>query len=265
VAAFGQMESFLQREALRAILVHPDMRGHCIMPRPSWLNNLSYTPRESGLSVVLAFQVLMMFVLGPLAATGVLPPLVVDICRLALAAAAVILLAHNRWVSIAITVTLAVSVALTISLHSGPAATIVELERFAAVTAFDVAIAWAVANVAFGAGKVSAHRIMGAVILYLSIALVFANAYRTCALLLHGSFSGLDMGQGHFIGNTLYFSLSTLTTTGFGDIAPLHPLVRSIANLESVIGQLFPATLLARLVTLHAATEVASGETATKK
>ena len=178
------------------------------MPRPSWLNSLSHKPRESGLSIVLAFQVAM---------------------------------------------------------RSGTAASIVELERFAALTAFDLAIAWAVASVAFGAGKVSAHRIMGAVILYLSIALVFSNAYRTCALLLHGSFSGLDMGQGHFLGNTLYFSVSTLTTTGFGDIAPLHPLVRSIANLESVIGQLFPATLLARLVTLHAATEVASGESPTKK
>jgi hypothetical protein len=207
----------------------------------------------------------MMFVLAPLASTGVLPPLIVDICRLALAAAAVMLLAHSRWVSIAITVTFVVSLALTLSLRSGSAVTLVELERFAAVTAFDVTIAWAVANVAYGAGKVSAHRIMGAVILYLSIALVFANAYRTCALLLHDSFSGLNLGQGHFIGNTLYFSLSCLTTTGFGDIAPLHPLVRSMANLESVIGQLFPATLLARLVTLHAATAVASGEAATKK
>jgi len=235
------------------------------MPRSSWLNNLPHTPRESGLSVVLAFQVVMMFVLAPLASAGTLPPLVVDICRLALAAAAVILLARNRWVSIAITVTLVASVALTISLRSGTAVSIVELERFAALTAFDVAIGWAVANVAFGAGKVSGHRIMGAVILYLSIALVFANAYRVCALLLHGSFSGLDMGQGHFAANTLYFSLSTLTTTGFGDIAPLHPFVRSIANLESVIGQLFPATLLARLVSLHAASEVASGNTATKK
>jgi hypothetical protein len=195
----------------------------------------------------------------------VLPPLAVDVCRLALAAAAVILLAHNRWVSIAITLTFVVSLALTLSLRSGPAATIVELERFAAVTAFDVAIAWAVANVAFGAGKVSGHRIMGAFILYLSIALVFANAYRVCALLLHGAFSGLAMNQGHFVGNTLYFSLSTLTTTGFGDIAPLHPLVRSMANLESVIGQLFPATLLARLVTLHTATEVASGNPSAKK
>jgi hypothetical protein len=207
----------------------------------------------------------MMFVLAPLASTGTLPPLVVDICRLALAAAAVLLLARSRWASIAITLTFLATLALTISVRSGAAATAVELERFAALTAFDLAIAWAVANVAFGAGKVSAHRIMGAVILYLSIALVFANAYRVCALLLYRSFSGLDMGQAHFVGNTLYFSLSTLTTTGFGDIAPLHPLVRSIANLESVIGQLFPATLLARLVTLHAATEVASGETADKK
>jgi hypothetical protein len=236
------------------------------MPRPSWLNNLSSKPRESGLSVVLAFQVILMFVLAPLASIGTLPALTVDICRLALAAAAVMLLAHNRWVSLAITVTFVVSVALTISVRSGAAATIVELERFAALTAFDLAIAWAVANVAFGDGKVSAHRIMGAVILYLSIALVFANAYRACALLLHGSFSGLDMAQGHFAGNTLYFSLSTLTTTGFGDIAPLHPLVRSIANLESVIGQLFPATLLARLVTLHAASEVAAvSKTSPKK
>ena len=236
------------------------------MPRPSWLKNLSRKPRESGLSVVLAFQVVLMFVLAPLASTGALPWLMVDICRLALAAAAVILLAHNRWVSIAITVTLVVSIALTITVRSSTAATVVELERLAALTAFDVAIAWAVANVAFGVGKVSAHRIMGAVILYLSIALVFANVYRTCALLLHGSFSGLDMGRGHFAGNTLYFSLSTLTTTGFGDIAPLHPLVRSIANLESVIGQLFPATLLASLVTLHAATKVAAAsETASKK
>ncbi len=53
----------------------------------------------------------------------------------------------------------------------------------------------------------------------------------------------------------LYFSLSTLTTTGFGDIVPIHPFVRSMANLEAVIGQLYPATLLARLVSLHVATK----------
>jgi len=49
----------------------------------------------------------------------------------------------------------------------------------------------------------------------------------------------------------LYFSLVTLTTTGYGDVVPLHPFARSLATLEAVIGQLFPATLLARLVTLE--------------
>ena len=79
------------------------------MPRTSSLNTLSHKPRESGLSVVLALRVALMFVLAPLASTGALPPLVVDICRLAVAAAAVMLVARHRWVSIAIMATLVVS------------------------------------------------------------------------------------------------------------------------------------------------------------
>jgi len=42
-----------------------------------------------------------------------------------------------------------------------------------------------------------------------------------------------------------YMSFVTLTSTGYGDIVPLH---RSLCNIETVIGQLYPATLLARLV-----------------
>jgi hypothetical protein len=49
----------------------------------------------------------------------------------------------------------------------------------------------------------------------------------------------------------LYFSLTTLTTTGYGDIVPLDPFARSLANLESVIGQFYLAITVARLVTLE--------------
>jgi hypothetical protein len=49
----------------------------------------------------------------------------------------------------------------------------------------------------------------------------------------------------------LYFSFTTLTSTGFGDILPLHPIARSLTNLESVLGQLYLTILLARLVTMH--------------
>jgi hypothetical protein len=49
----------------------------------------------------------------------------------------------------------------------------------------------------------------------------------------------------------IYFSFATLTTVGYGDIVPVDPFARSLANMESIIGQLYPATLLARLVTLE--------------
>ena len=51
--------------------------------------------------------------------------------------------------------------------------------------------------------------------------------------------------------NLVYFSFVTLTSVGYGDIIPLHPVARSLANVEAIIGQLYPATLLARLVTLE--------------
>ena len=49
----------------------------------------------------------------------------------------------------------------------------------------------------------------------------------------------------------LYFSFVCLTTMGFGDIIPVSPLARSLVSLEGLLGQLYPAVLLARLVTLY--------------
>jgi hypothetical protein len=61
---------------------------------------------------------------------------------------------------------------------------------------------------------------------------------------VHGKY--LLIGQG-----LVYYSFTTLTSTGYGDLIPVEPLVRSLSNLESVIGQLYPATLLARIVSLE--------------
>ena len=71
-------------------------------------------------------------------------------------------------------------------------------------------------------------------------------------MVLPGAFSGLAMRDRTTFAGLLYFSLGSLTTAGAGPITPVHPFVRSMASLEAVIGQLFPATLFARLVTLHA-------------
>jgi hypothetical protein len=209
--------------------------------------------QDLGLSVVLAIQATIMFVVAPLAETRLISPVAVEVARFGLATAAVVLVTRRRLVALAIAATFGLSFLLPLvsRMESGGAG--LTAARMAVTTLFDLAVAVAVAHVAFGPGRVSVHRIMGALILYLSIALIFANAYRACDLFLAPAFSGLPQGRNAPLGQLLYFSLTTLTTTGYGDITPLHPFVRSLANLEAVIGQIFPATLLARLVTLHAA------------
>ncbi len=49
----------------------------------------------------------------------------------------------------------------------------------------------------------------------------------------------------------LYFSLTTMTTLGYGDIAPLKPFARIWSTLEAVTGTLYSALLIARLVGLY--------------
>jgi hypothetical protein len=51
----------------------------------------------------------------------------------------------------------------------------------------------------------------------------------------------------------------TLTTVGFGDIAAVHPVARSLVMVEALVGQLYPAILLARLVTLQMETRRSQG------
>jgi hypothetical protein len=49
----------------------------------------------------------------------------------------------------------------------------------------------------------------------------------------------------------IYFSFGTLTMAGSGDIVAAHPFARCLCILEAMIGQLYLATLLARLATLE--------------
>lgn len=48
-----------------------------------------------------------------------------------------------------------------------------------------------------------------------------------------------------------YFSFVTLTTVGYGDILPAHRSTMVLANLEAIIGQLYPAIIIAKLVSIY--------------
>lgn len=103
-------------------------------------------------------------------------------------------------------------------------------------------------------GPVTAHRIRGAIAGYLLIAAVFAHVYAFIEALAPGSFQmpGWWSREAHDWTEAFnYFSVVTLTTLGYGDITAAHPLARSLVLVEALIGQLYPAILIARLVTLE--------------
>ena len=109
-----------------------------------------------------------------------------------------------------------------------------------------------VARAVFGGGRITYHRIVGATLLYLLIAVIFATLFAVVGLSIADAFKGIAFDDNAALASSLfYLSFVTLTSTGYGDIVPVHPLARSLCNIESVIGQLYPATILARLVTLE--------------
>lgn len=112
-------------------------------------------------------------------------------------------------------------------------------------------ITWVVARAVYEPGRITYHRVLGSVVLYLTIGLLFVALYALVGVLIPGAFNGLSISPRVSLPSDLvYFSFTTLTTVGYGDISPVHPLARSLANVEAIIGQLYPATLLARLVSL---------------
>jgi len=98
-------------------------------------------------------------------------------------------------------------------------------------------------------GPITTRRIEGAIAVYLLLGFTWAQAYELVALWHPGAFVGAVEGRDS---NPLtYYSFVTLTTMGYGDIMPVHPLARALAVLEALTGQLYLAILLARLVSLE--------------
>jgi len=107
----------------------------------------------------------------------------------------------------------------------------------------------------FREGPVNAHRIAGSVAVYLLIGVIWESLYLIVALQASNAFvfpPYMATEDPHVVqAKLLYFSFITLTSVGFGDIVPVHPVAQTLAMLEALIGQLFPAILLARLVSLE--------------
>lgn len=107
----------------------------------------------------------------------------------------------------------------------------------------------------FKRGPVTRHRISGSIAVYMLIGALFGYLYFIVIQLDPGAFN-LDISQycddaHRLMAKMVYFSYITMTSVGFGEIIPLSPAACTLAMLQALIGQLFPAILLARLVSLE--------------
>jgi len=102
--------------------------------------------------------------------------------------------------------------------------------------------------------RVTMDTIFAAASVYLLMALVWSSVYIALEALNPGSFNLKTIGgPGDMTkaAQLMYFSLISLTTVGYGDITPASPQASMLAALEGVIGQLYIAIILARLVAME--------------
>jgi hypothetical protein len=94
--------------------------------------------------------------------------------------------------------------------------------------------------------RVTFQTVLGALCLYLLAAMFFAFLYSALDTL--GSEPFFRQGRTDGVIDFLYFSFTTITTTGFGDLTAASDLGRMVAVTEAVIGQLYLVTVVALLV-----------------
>ncbi len=208
--------------------------------------------RDPSLTILLILELGAIFFATPLAAQGLPVARAIGETMVFAVILIIVVLSHRRGAILIILLGLAATLAsIPLRRELSPIAESV-LGRGGTILAF-TALTWVVAHAVYAPGRVTVHRLQGAVVLYLNLATIFASAYRLIWELRPTAFANLPgpTGGPDEIATMMYFSLTTLTTTGYGDIVPTNPFARSLANLEAIIGQLYLAITIARLVTLQ--------------
>lgn len=96
--------------------------------------------------------------------------------------------------------------------------------------------------------RITTEEIYGVICVYLLLGITWGMLFSLTEELHPGSFThGANLEWPDF----MYFSFTTLTTAGYGDITPVTARAQSLAILEMIVGVLYVAVLVARLVSLY--------------
>ena len=94
---------------------------------------------------------------------------------------------------------------------------------------------------------ITATTMWGAIAAYLAVGMAFSLMYAAVYAADPSSFPAISDGR---LGDFNYFSYVTMTTLGYGDIAPASELTRAMAVVHTLVGQIFLVVVVARVVSL---------------
>lgn len=98
--------------------------------------------------------------------------------------------------------------------------------------------------------KVTLDTILGSICIYLLLGILWGLIYAICLIFDDNAFSQSISDQSP-LRTLIYFSFTTLTTVGYGDISPVSPLTKMLTNLQAIIGQMYPAIIVSILVSIY--------------
>lgn len=215
--------------------------------KPRILKNI--WANESGLSGMLVLLFVMHFIFIPILGSHALFSIMLDIFWMLLLTTGIFSLAKNKRQAIIISIVPFLFIVISWISTFNKTTIIQATELILSVLTFVLLIIVVLVKV-FEPGPVTIFRIIGSVVVYMLIANLWSIVYIYIFNNIEGSFQvTLPPFQTNSLqANFLYFSYVTLTTTGFGEIAPLHPLARSLVQVEAMIGVLYPVILIGKLV-----------------
>ncbi|XFA72741.1 ion channel [Thermosynechococcaceae cyanobacterium Okahandja] len=103
----------------------------------------------------------------------------------------------------------------------------------------------------FNANVITGDSIRGGICVYFLVGYAFFFIYRMLVDYHPHSFSQSEHLGSDSLFSLLYFSFTTLTSVGYGDITPRTAFGMAIANLEAIFGQMYSAIVMARLVSQY--------------
>jgi len=203
------------------------------------------------LSFLLCMLLLVVFVLFPLSGRGPLGGVLLQLVFSLILISGVALVANSRLALVLATLLAAGTAAIGwIELYQ-PSRQLTVIGVSLWILFFSMLAAVILVRV-FREGKINFHRIQGAVCVYLLLGVIWAGCYRLVVQFDPEAFNlPASLADAPLMSKLVYFSFVTLTTVGYGDVTAVHSMARSLALLEALTGQLFPAVLIARLVAME--------------